>query len=440
MNNNISIITSREYLTRVKSKTFLLTTFLTPLAIVLFIAVVGFIFSQGSDNVKDIVVLDKSGLAEGSLSTRDNLSLTFLNSDLETQIERHNNQEIDGVLEILPIVDVESSTYKAIYHSDGQLALDESNSIESALRKKIRKYKMVTFGIEESLLEKLDTDVSISPQTIKSEKKISSMTSVVGGALGAAVSYAMFFIILIYGSQVMRSVMEEKINRIVEVLISSVKPFELMMGKVLGVGLVGLTQIIIWVVLLAGILMILPMILGINPMEMPDPSTMGLPPEATAQMPTEKIGVIMAEIGSMNWLLILPLLIIYFLGGYLTYAALFAAVGSAVGEDIQEANSLTMPIMMPLMLAFYVGFAAMKAPDGTLAVWASMMPLFSSVVMPVRLPFDPPMWQIAVSVISMVLFMLFLVWLAARIYRIGILMYGKKASFRELGKWLFYKA
>ena len=440
MNNNIWIITTREYLTRVKSKTFLLTTFLTPLAIVLFIAVVGFIFSRGSDNVKSIAVIDQSGLAEGALSTRDNLSLSFVDSSLEQQIERYNNEEIDGVLEILPIADIESPTYKAIYHSDGQLALDESSSIESALRRKIRKYKMVSFGIEESLLEKLDTDVSISPQTVKSEKKISSMTSVVSGALGAVVSYAMFFIILIYGSQVMRSVMEEKINRIVEVLISSVKPFELMMGKVLGVGLVGLTQIIIWVVLLVGVSMFLPSLLGIDAMQMADPANMGLPPEAAKGLPKEKIAQIMAELGSINWLLILPLLIIYFLGGYFTYAALFAAVGSAVGEDIQEANSLTMPIMMPLMLAFYVGFAAMKAPDSTLAVWASMMPLFSSIVMPVRLPFDPPMWQIAVSVISMIVFMLFLVWLAGKIYRIGILMYGKKASFKELGKWLFYKA
>jgi len=439
MNSNIWIITTREYLTRVKSKTFLLTTFLTPLAIVVFIAVVGFIFSRGSDNVKNIAVIDQSGLAEGALSTRANLSLSFVNTNLEQQIERYNNQEIDGVLEIVPIADIESPTYKAIYYSDGQLALDESSSIESALSRKIRKYKMVSFGIEESLLEKLDTDVSISPQTVKSEKKISSMTSVVSGALGAVVSYAMFFIILIYGSQVMRSVMEEKINRIVEVLISSVKPFELMMGKVLGVGLVGLTQIVIWVVLLVVLTMTLPSLLGINPMQMADPANMGLPPEAAGGLPKEKIAQVMAEINSINWLMILPLLIIYFLGGYFTYAALFAAVGSAVGEDIQEANSLTMPIMMPLMLAFYVGFAAMKAPDSTLAVWASMMPLFSSIVMPVRLPFDPPIWQIAVSVISMILFMLFLVWLAGKVYRIGILMYGKKASFKELGKWLFYK-
>jgi len=298
---------------------------------------------------------------------------------------------------------------------------------------------LISLDIDEQKLKTLETDVSISPKTINSDKKITSMTSIVSGALGAAVSYAMFFIILLYGAQVMRSVMEEKINRIVEVLISSVKPFELMFGKVLGVGLVGLTQILIWLVLLFGITMIAAPLLGINAGTMPTPETMGLPPEAMQELPMEKVNAVMAELMSMNWWKILPLIILYFFGGYFTYAALFAAVGSAVGEDINEANSLTFPVMMPLMLAFYVGFAAMRAPDSTMAVWASMLPLFSSIVMPVRLPFDPPMWQIAVSIISMLLFMVFLIWVAAKIYRVGILMYGKKASFRELAKWLIYK-
>jgi len=437
--NNIWIITQREYFSRVKSKTFLLTTFLTPLGILLFMAAIAFIFSRGSDDMKNISVYDPSNLTEQSLRTRSNLNLTYSEASLESLFDQYEQKEIAGILEISPLDSATVTEYKAIYHSDDQLAIDESLSIESALSRQIRKYKLISLDIDEQKLKTLETDVSISPKTINSDKKITSMTSIVSGALGAAVSYAMFFIILLYGAQVMRSVMEEKINRIVEVLISSVKPFELMFGKVLGVGLVGLTQILIWLVLLFGITMIAAPLLGINAGTMPTPETMGLPPEAMQELPMEKVNAVMAELMSMNWWKILPLIILYFFGGYFTYAALFAAVGSAVGEDINEANSLTFPVMMPLMLAFYVGFAAMRAPDSTMAVWASMLPLFSSIVMPVRLPFDPPMWQIAVSIISMLLFMVFLIWVAAKIYRVGILMYGKKASFRELAKWLIYK-
>lgn len=438
--NNIWIITKREYLSRVKSKTFLLTTFLTPLGIVLFMAAVAFIFSRGSDDVKAISVFDPSNLTEESLKTRSNLQLTYSDDSLEELFTQYANKEIEGILEISPLESPSTTEYKAIYHSDAQLALDESLSLESALSRQIRKYKLLSLNIDEETLKTLETDVTISPQTIESDKNITSMTSMVSGALGAVVSYAMFFIILLYGAQVMRSVMEEKINRIVEVLISSVKPFELMFGKVLGVGLVGLTQILIWVVLLIGITLIVAPFLGIDPNAMPTPESMGLPAEAVKEVPMDQVNAVMAELMSMNWYKILPLIILYFFGGYFTYAALFAAVGSAVGEDINEANSLTIPVMMPLMLAFYVGFAAMRAPDSTMAVWASMMPLFSSIVMPVRLPFDPPMWQIAVSIIAMILFMLFLIWIAAKIYRTGILMYGKKASFKELGKWLFYRS
>jgi len=153
----------------------------------------------------------------------------------------------------------------------------------------------------------------------------------------------------------------------------------------------------------------------------------------------DKIQQIMSEIGKLNWPMILPLVLFYFLTGYFAYAALFAAVGSAVGEDINEAQSLTLPIMMPLMLAFYIGFAAFQAPNSTVAVWGSIIPLTSSIVMPVRLPMDPPFWQIALSVVLLIGFVWSMTWLAARIYRVGILLYGKKASFKELGKWIFYK-
>ncbi|MCO6464908.1 MAG: ABC transporter permease [Saprospiraceae bacterium] len=437
--NKIWLITQREYLTRVKNKTFIITTFLAPLGIVLFMGIVIFVMNIGSDKQKTINVYDPSNLLQHELKTRDNLIFKFDESPISSQIKLYEEGKINGIIELPPIIDSLTPKYIYKYHSDDQLALDENLSIESAISKKIRNYKLQKLNIDAEVLKKLDTEISSEPITISKDKKITSITTIVSSILGGIVGYAMFFIILLYGMQVMRSVMEEKINRIVEVLISSVKPFELMMGKVIGVGLVGLTQIGIWLVLMPLLYLLATLLFGINMDNLETLQSQGIPPEAMELSTSQEIGRIFLELKSMNWWVLLPLTLFYFLAGYFAYAALFAAIGSAVGEDINEANSLTLPVMMPLMLAIYIGFSAINAPDSSLAVWSSMIPLLSSIVMPVRLPFDPPWWQIAVSVMALILFTIFVVWLAGRVYRVGILMYGKKASFKELSKWIFYK-
>ncbi|MBK6782775.1 MAG: ABC transporter permease [Saprospiraceae bacterium] len=317
------------------------------------------------------------------------------------------------------------------------MGIDEIFAIEKAISKKVRNFKLKAYKLDEKVIASLDTEVTLEPKTIKKEKNITSLTTIVSSVIGGIVGYALFFIILLYGSQVMRSVMEEKINRIIEVLISSVKPFELMMGKVLGVGLVGLTQIGIWIILIPALFFLGTLIFGIDMNAVPT-----LPANNAAEQvlnQQDKIVQILAELKGLNWWKILPLTLVYFFLGYFAYSALFAAVGSAVGEDINEAQSLTMPIMLPLIFAVYIGFSAVQAPDSSLAVYASMIPLLSSIVMPVRLPFDPPIWQIIVSISSLIVFTIFLVWLAGRIYRVGILMYGKKATFKEIWKWMVYK-
>lgn len=439
--NKIWLIIKREYSTRVKNKTFLLTTFLAPLGIVVFGGALGLIMSSESDEKKEIVVVDTTNLLNGEVNATDNIIFTFTNDDLATSIDAYKEGTNDGVLEIQAITDPKVAKYNVDFHSDEQLALDESSKLKRSISKKVRNYKLRELNISEDLLSNLDTDISIQPNMVKSDKKVSSMTSLVGAALGGVVGYAMFFIILIYGMQVMRSVMEEKISRIVEVIISSVKPFQLMMGKVIGVGLVGLTQITIWLLLSVLLFTIGSTVFGLDATSMAAPN---LDPELQAQAEAafsnkEKLGQVFTELAQLNWWKIIPLTLFYFFAGYFAYASLFAAVGSAVGEDINEANSLTMPIMMPLVFAVYIGFKAVESPNSTVAVWGSMIPLLSSIVMPSRLPMDPPMWQIAVSVISLLAFVVFFTWLAGRIYRVGILMYGKKASFRELAKWIFYK-
>ena len=437
--HKIWLVTQREYLSRVLNKTFILTTLLTPLGILVFMVAVVFIMGTGSDKSKIINVYDPSGLLEKELKTRDNLTFQFSDDALEKQIDLYKDKKINGIIEVPPLKDSLASKYTYKYHSDEQLALDENMGIEGAISKKIRNYKLKKLNIDEKILKNLDTDVTAEPVTILEDKKISSITTVVSSVLGGIVGYAMFFIILVYGMQVMRSVMEEKINRIVEVLISSLKPFELMMGKVIGVALVGLTQIGIWMILMPLIMILGTTLFGLNAEDMSQINTGNMPVEEMAMSSQDKIALIFIEIKAMNWWKILPLTLFYFLGGYFAYSALFAAIGSAVGEDINEAQSLTLPVMMPLMFSMYIGFSAVNAPDSSLAVWSSMIPLLSSIVMPVRLPFDPPWWQIGVSVVSLIIFSIFLVWIAARIYRVGILMYGKKASFKELAKWVFYK-
>jgi ABC-2 type transport system permease protein len=437
--NKIWLVTQREYLTRVKNKTFILTTLLTPLGILVFMAAVVLVMQTGSDKSKNINVYDPSGLLENDLKSRDNLIFKFSNESLDKQKDLYKQKKIDGILDLPALTDSMATKYTYKYHSDEQLAMDENFDIQAAIGKKIRNYKLKKLNIDENTLKNLDTDVSSEPVTILEDKKISSITTIVSSVLGGIVGYAMFFIILFYGMQVMRSVMEEKINRIVEVLISSLKPFELMMGKVLGVGLVGLTQIGIWLILMPLIYIIGAALFGINTDNLSQINTGSIPIEEMTLTSQDKIGQIFLELKLMNWGLILPLTLFYFLAGYFAYSALFAAIGSAVGEDINDANSLTLPVMMPLMFSMYIGISAVNAPNSSLAVWSSMIPLLSSIVMPVRLPFDPPWWQILISVVSLLVFSVLLVWLAARIYRVGILMYGKKASFKELSKWIFYK-
>jgi ABC-2 type transport system permease protein len=325
-----------------------------------------------------------------------------------------------------------------IYHSDNTLAIDESITIENLFRKEIRNYKVQAFGIDQSSLDLIDTDIALSPKTInEKEKEISSLTATVSSVLGGIVGTLLFMVIMIFGSQVMRGVNEEKINRIVEVLISSVKPLELMIGKVAGIGLVGLTQFAIWGIILTIMSTIGSLFLGIDMSEM---ATSDMTKEVMENPSVQqKMMPVLKEIFAINWAMIIPMYVFYFIIGYMIYASLFAAVGAAAGDDINEAQSLTMIVMLPLMAAFYIGFAAVRAPDSTLAVWSSIFPLTAPVVMPIRLANEPPFWQLGLSVLLCTVFVIFMVWLASRIYRVGILMYGKKASFGELGKWIFYK-
>lgn len=439
--SNINLIIGREYWTRVKSKTFLLTTFLAPIAIIAVYAVLGFLMTRGSDKSKTLAIIDNAGLTEGVELKKNNLIFEVSSLSLEDLKSKYKEGEYEGIIE-LPALDSSQREYNILFHADKTLAIDEEATVRSMFRRNIRDFKIRAFGIDESQLDLIDTDISIDPKTVtETEKEISSITSLVSSGVGAIVGFVLFFVILMFGSQVMRGVNEEKINRIIEVLISSVKPIELMIGKVLGIGLVGLTQFGIWAILLAVISIGSTIFFGIDVSgAATDNATSQMAQEVLADEGIkEQITNVMRELFAINWALIIPLYLLYFILGYLLYSSLFAAVGAAAGDDINEAQALTTVVMLPLLAAFYIAVAAMRAPESTLSVWSSIFPLTAPVVMPVRLATGPPTWQIIASLISCILFVGFMIWLASRIYRVGILMYGKKANFKELGKWIFYK-
>ena len=432
------LIIKREYLTRVRKRSFILTTLLAPLGMLVFILMAGWIFSYKSDTKQHIVILDQQNLMNQEIEEARRFIFTFSDLSLEELKKEVEGKTYDGILHLPKLDSVGVAKYKAFFYTDDQLDVESSMLLERRIKKKIRNYKMVALGLDESKLKRLETSVEVDPEPLtEGQEDRSAMTGVVASVLGGVMGYFMFFIIILYGTMVMKSVSEEKVNRIVEVVISSVKPFQLMMGKIIGVGGVGFTQFAIWMILLPIIGFIGNMIFGASPEEM-----MGVGNQIPAEMISEssqKFTEIMSELKSLNWWLIVPMFIIYFLGGYFIYASLFAAIGSAMGDDINEAQSLTMPIMLPIIFAIYIMFQVIREPHSTLAVWSSMVPFFSPIIMPARLAYDPPLWQVFLSVVILLISVIGLVWLAGRIYRVGILLYGKKATFKELWKWIWYK-
>lgn len=435
--HNLWLVIKREYITRVRRRAFILATLLTPLGFALFVVVVNAIFSYENDEVQRIAVIDEGDLFNGAMADENGLYFKLSKRPLaELRAENEESGEYSGILHVPTVKDPLKKTFKASYYSPAKLTLDLELAISNKLEKALRKYKIAELDIDEKALKALDTDVEIRSSTMAtgSAEQDTSFAGEIGAVIGTAMGFIMYITVFVYGMMVMRSVMEEKTNRIVEVVISSVKPFTLMMGKIIGVGAVGLTQVIAWAILIPGLLFLVALVFGFDPAAAQEiPNSPEVDPDEIQAMATR----IMASLSTLNWWLIVPAFFIYFLGGYFTYAALFAAVGSAMGDDLGEGQALTIPITIPVILAFYIMIAALRAPNSSLAVWSSMVPLFSPIVMPARLPFDPPWWQVVISLILVIVFAVFLVWVSGRIYRIGILNYGKKGTFKDLGKWLF---
>ncbi len=438
------LIIKREYWIRVYTRSFLLTTLLTPFGLAFSVVVVTLIFSYKSDNLR-ILIRDDGKILAQSLPEPESrgLAISFDNSrtTLDSLVAQHPQLGFDGLLYLPPIDTAIQRNKGFIYFSDKALGLSTQEYLENEISKQLTDRKIIASGYDRNILKGFKTDINIEQRTAESTEDKSAKQAVayiIGGAMG----FIIYIILIIYGTMVMKSVVEEKTSRIVEVIISSVTPFQLMLGKIIGVGLVGLTQLGIWLVLIPTFQTIATLVFGLTM------GNVGTANQAVAAAQASSSGVNQAEIlakmnvflenvASQNWALILPLFLFYFLGGYFLYAAMFAAVGSAAGDDVSDSQALTLPITIPVVLSIYIMFAVIQNPNSSLATWSSMIPLFSPIVMPARLPFHPAWWEIALSVSILAATVVGAIWLSGRIYRVGILMYGKKASFAEIGRWMF---
>ncbi|MGB3799401.1 MAG: ABC transporter permease [Lewinella sp.] len=437
--NNLWLVIRREYITRIRRRSFILATLLTPIGLALFVVIANAVFSYGNDDVQRIAVIDDGNLFDGALPDENGLYFRFVDQPLDSlRTDTGEDRDFAGILVVPELTNPRSRNFRVQLFSDETLSIDAQSRIRNRIEDAVREYKIEALEIDQRTLASLETDVSLSVRSLTTEEGESddrSMASMLGAGIGTVMGFLMYISVFVYGMMVMRSVMEEKTNRIVEVVISSVRPFTLLLGKIIGVGALGLTQVLTWMIMIPGMLFVVGLFFGLDAQPSQMPNSPDMDPAEMQSMIERTI----EGLNDLNWWIIIPCFILYFLGGYFMYAALFAAVGSAMGDDMGESQTLTIPITIPVILALYIMMAAIQNPNSSLAVWSSLFPLFAPIVMPARLAFDPPLWQVLVSLLLLFLFAGLMVWMASRIYRIGILNYGKKSSLKDMGKWITAK-
>ena len=449
---NISIIISREYLTKVKKKSFLLTTFLVPVFFAAMCVLPSVIMFMAKDKGKEIAVVDQSGIVMPYLT--DGESITYTDYTAEAIDDKKAFVEEKGVdaLVMISAIDPESKTVTVASYSAKPLSIDITDEVRSKVDDAVEDYRIAQYDIADLKEIMADIKVNIPMSTYvfdeSGEEKESSFE--VPMIISMVLSMVIYLFVMMFSGMVMQSVIEDKSSRVVEVLVSSVKATELMFGKIIGVACVALTQFFLWIVLTGVLVGGFSAFIGFD-------SLMGDPAQAqemmamtgqmggvdvaemTAAMSEESgLGTVLNTLKDFNWGQMIFAFVIYFVFGYLLYASFFAAIGSAV-ENEADTQQLQMPLTVPLMLAFFVALYAFKAPDSPLVWWGSMIPFTSPIVMLARIPYGVPGWELALSVALLALTFIACGWVSAKIYKIGILMFGKKTTFKDLWKWLRMK-
>lgn len=437
--NKTWLIVKREYSSRVRKKTFILTTILTPL---LFAAVIGTVIIITIKNVRNekIAVVDPNGILKSNLESSKNVTYQF-STDVDT-----SNFVAKGFSAILfaPNSGInQTDNFKLITEKSLSRIANESieHSISRAMENNMISQELKIDPKQIDSIKDRAESISIVTNKKGEDGKLKQSNFNIASAIGYFTAFLIYITLFIYGAMVMRGVMEEKTNRIAEVVISSVKPFQLMMGKIIGIGAVGLTQFLIWIVLIGAITSVLTSFIPPDVLQQVQQTQQQMPgASAQSSEAIRTLAEAKMNLATVNWGLVIGCFLFYFLGGYLFYAALFAAVGSAVNEDPQDAQSLMFPITMPIVIAIVIMINSINDPSSSLATWSSIIPFFSPIVMMARLPFGVPdtvpYWQLGLSIVLLILGFVFTTWLSAKIYRTGILLYGKKPSWKQMIKWI----
>ncbi|GEQ86851.1 ABC transporter permease [Patiriisocius marinistellae] len=434
--NHLPLIIKREYINKVRNKSFIIMTFLSPLIFVGIFALVGYLSSVNNDKVRTISVLDESGMFASDFEDTDTQKFNILSGITLEEAKKLNEDSGNyGLLHIPKTLHITDLAKQTTFYSEESPSLSVISKIENNIEDKVNGAILKENNIDASRIEELRVIVETRQESFKGEetsKEGSFAKLIFGGAAG----YLLFMFIIIYGNMIMRSVIEEKTSRIVEIIISSVKPIKLLLGKIIGTSLAGVTQFVAWVVLITILSTVVTLIFGIDPAAMQAQQQ-----EMIAQGATGSPDMAMKIYSAYESLPLINLIImflLFFIGGYLLYASLYAAIGAAVDSET-DTQQFMLPILMPLILAVYVGFfTVIENPHGIVAQIFSYIPFTSPVVMLMRIPFGVPIWQQIISVVILFATFMGIVWFAAKIYRVGILMYGKKPTYKELIKWLKY--
>jgi ABC-2 type transport system permease protein len=432
----IWLVIKREYLTRVRNKTFLLSTFLFPIVIVAFI--IGSVFlAIKSRNKSRIAVINDPGFLQKNLDSDSSFVIFEFPNDVNSS--NYEEKGYAGLLRVNP----DTAARRYVIESKKSLGIETMDYVERQVEKAIEYNMLQEKNIERKLLDSISNAskkaAKVTNELETGREANNKLPYLIGFGCGIIIYVTMF----VFGAMVMRGVMEEKTSRIAEVMISSVKPFQLMMGKILGIAAVGLTQMLLWIVLLLVLVNIVPLFVASETLEQfqeMQRSQQQLPGGPNNTVALEMLKATDTFKTEVNWGIVISCFLFYFLGGYLFYASLFAAVGSVVNEDPQEAQSLMLPIMMPIVFGFIILSTSIENPDSPMAFWGSLIPFTSPIVMMGRIakgvPEVVPWWQLFLSMAMLILGFIFTTWFAGKIYRTGILLYGKKPSWKEMIKWI----
>ena len=447
---NIGIIISREYLTRVKKKSFLLTTFIVPILFAAVCILPSVIMTMAKDTGKKVAVVDQSGIVMPYLADTETIGYTdYSATPVDSMKAQFTSLELDALLVISPI-DTAARTVEVATYSQKPVSIDMKDAISSRVDEAIEDYRLSFYDTADlkQIMAEVESDVTISTFTLdeSGEEKITS--SEVYMILSMILSIIIYMFIAMFSGMVMQSVIEEKASRVVEVLVSSVKATELMFGKIIGVACVALTQFLLWIMLTAVLVGGFSAFVGFDSL-MGDPAQteqlmqmagqpMSMDDISAMTQDESQLGAVMSTLRDLDYVQLIIAFIVYFALGYLLYASFFAAIGSAV-ENEADTNQLQMPVTVPLLLAFFIAMYAFRAPDSQIVFWGSMIPFTSPIVMLSRIPYGVPTWEIVLSIALLALTFIACAWVSAKIYKIGILMFGKKTTFKDLWKWLRMK-